>query len=464
MSTAQKIQAIVDAVAREKGETYMVGGAVRDSYLNLPTKDVDLLVTGVPYRRLASVLPGKVDLVGQSFGVLKVSLGDDIFDVALPRTEFSTGAGHKDFNVQCDPFLPLEKDLARRDFTMNAIALRLSDNTVIDPFNGVEDIQHKRIRTVGDAAERFVEDPLRMLRGVRFTARLGFHLTARTAIAMKTYSSLIAMVASERIAEEMDRLLMSNNPDAVREALRTLRDTHLLNHIIPEFMDSIGFDQATPYHCYTVDEHVFAAVHHAVKIDANRLARWAVFLHDIAKPATFSQDKSGRGHFYKHEIVGAQTTKAILERLRFSTNDVSSISKMVQEHLRPISPKQGATVSEKALRKYVALMGNLTQASLDMRESDIAAHAGHTFESAREHMRPLREQVAQLSDIQGFKQQKLALDGVSIMELFGVKGKDIGAFKQAAANAVIEGVVSNERNALIAWLQNEFNSIQSASK
>lgn len=455
MKDLQVAKTIAEAVAKLGGTTYIVGGAVRDSFIShrrCATKDYDLLVTSVPFDKLLSSIPGKVDLVGRSFGVLKTTVNDITVDVALPRTEKSIGSGHKDFNVQYDHALPVEVDLARRDFTMNALAKNVLTGELIDPFHGVSDITSKCIRTVGKAADRFNEDPLRMLRAVRFASTLEFNLSADTVIGISANSELLKNIAPERISEEMDKLLLAKSPSHVREALRTLRDTGLLETFIPEFKDSYNFDQKNPFHCYTVDEHVFNAVHHAVAINASKLTLWAILLHDIAKPATFSIDANGRGHFYGHEKVGAEMVTAILSRLKFSSENIRNISLLVREHLRPISPKPGATVSDKALRRYVACLGDLALHGLDCREADIAAHAGCTADFARSHVAPIRERIRHLESIKGFTQAKLALRGDSIARLFGVSGENIGRIKKMATNAVIDGEVANEHDAIIRWI------------
>jgi tRNA nucleotidyltransferase (CCA-adding enzyme) len=442
-----RVQKILEAVRQAGGRVYAVGGAVRDQFLNVPAKDTDLLVTGVPVERLMEVLPGRVDAVGKSFGVLKVSIDGEIIDVALPRTERSTGVGHRDFVVTADPSLPVEADLARRDFTMNAIAVDLETGAVVDPFEGREDINDRVIRTVGRAAERFSEDPLRMLRAMRFVSKLRFGLHGELVGAVEAHASLIQTVSAERIGEEMGRLLMGPKGSFVVRALRQMISTGLMQHVIPEFMLSVGFEQRNHHHFLTVENHVLMALEHAIERGATLRARWAVFLHDIAKPATFSLDEEGRGHFYDHEDKGAVMATEILGRLKLSNEMVEGVSKIVAEHLRPQTDS-----TDRVLRRYVARMGELTEDGITCREADLYAHKGYQ-ETAQAIFEGFRERIVALKEIQGFTQASLALRGDEIATEFQVVGKGIGELKKKATAAVIDGLVANERAALLAWLR-----------
>lgn len=471
MTTETRAEKIAIAVCQTAGKIYLVGGGVRDAFLGLQPKDYDFLVTGIHVAKLTSILaaiPGaRVDAVGKSFGVLKVTLkgermvcpqgepgcgcqdeADVTFDVALPRTERSTGTGHKDFEVNCDPNLSVEEDLARRDFTMNAVARELGSGIVVDPFGGQEDIRDRVIRTVGNASERFTEDPLRMLRAMRFVSKLRFALHAELAAAIEQHASLLKTVSSERIGEEMSRLLMGSEGAYVVRALRQMIQTGLMGYVIPEFMASVGFEQQNHHHHLTVSDHVLMALEHAIDRGASLRARWAVFLHDIAKPATFSVDAEGNGHFFRHEDLGAEVAKAILSRLKFSTDFAEGVSKIVAEHLRPQTDS-----TDKVLRRYLAHMGELTEDGLMCREADLYAHLGYQG-TAQSIFEGFRERISTLDSIRGFSEAQLALKGNEIVTEFQVSGKGIGELKKKAAAAVIDGLVLNEREPLLLWLRN----------
>ena len=442
----REIRNIVHAAG---GRCFAVGGAVRDHVMGKPSKDMDLLVTGVPMDLLISVLSekAKVDLVGRSFGVLKITLLGETVDVALPRTEKSTGARRGEFEVFSDHNLSAEADLSRRDLTMNAIAVDLMDGTVVDPHNGLQDIREGRICAVGDPRERFNEDSTRMLRAIRFIAKTGFQLDGGTEHAIADQAHLIRGEAVERVWEEIRRMVSYESADYTLQALRAFRDTCLLEEAIPEFAPSIGFEQKNPHHEFTVDEHVFQAVWYAVSRGFSVRARLAALLHDIAKPATFTE-VNGHGHFFGHEDAGAVMVTSVLTRMKATSEDITSISKIVGEHLRP---QEGS--SDRVLRRYIATMGDLTEDGMACRESDLAAHARHIAVKAREIMDGFRERLPALDAVKGFGVAQLALRGDTIAREFRVNGKGIGDLKKRATAAVIDGLVPNEPELLLAFLK-----------
>lgn len=230
------------AIEEKGGCVYEVGGTLRDLLMGVPQKDKDLLVTGIPMQELAMLLAkhGKVQLVGKSFGVIKFRphQGHSEFDIALPRQERSTGSGHKDFEVEYDPFLPVEKDLGRRDFTVNAMARDLQKGEIIDPFGGQEDLKNKILKQVFPQA--FEEDPLRMLRAVQFSARFGLTIEPNTLQSMKTHAGLISTVSPERIIEEIKKLFMASKPSL---GFFLMRDTGLLKYVFPDMVPMIGVPQ-----------------------------------------------------------------------------------------------------------------------------------------------------------------------------------------------------------------------------
>lgn len=271
---------------------FVVGGAVRDTLMGVTPKDNDLLVEGLEPAVLEAALRSihtvvEVDMVGAAFGIFKVKFTDgEIVDVAMPRTERSTGEGHREFAVVTNPDLTVHDDLSRRDFTMNAIAFDMVSGQLVDPFGGQEDIRGGVIRAVGNAVDRFTDDPLRILRALRFAARFGFAIHRDTRQAMAATKHLIATVAAERVGEEFLKILAGrHSPDV----LRFMSERGLLAAIIPEWAASVGFNQNNPHHYATVDIHVLDAYEYVVKAGGSVRARLAVLLHDIAKPSTYRE-------------------------------------------------------------------------------------------------------------------------------------------------------------------------------
>jgi tRNA nucleotidyltransferase (CCA-adding enzyme) len=233
--------------ALPQADVYAVGGRVRDEFrarldgVDRPPKDLDYVVTGIGPEDLLAALraAGRVDVVGASFAVLKFRHPAGEADVALPRRERSTGPGHKDFAVESGPAIPLEDDLRRRDFRMNMIARRISDDLVVDPYGGVEDIRFGRIDIVDEAT--FEEDPLRMLRAAQFSARFVYAITDRTRAAIAASAGLVTTVSAERIGEEFAKLMTAATPSVGIEILRT---TGVLGHLWPELLEGIEVDQS----------------------------------------------------------------------------------------------------------------------------------------------------------------------------------------------------------------------------
>jgi tRNA nucleotidyltransferase (CCA-adding enzyme) len=445
---------IANVVRQNGGEAFLIGGAVRDALLGFASKDEDVLVTGVEWSVLEHALKGvgRVDAVGASFGVLKVARDGLVIDVALPRTEQSTGIGHKDFTVTYDPSLPLEADLARRDFTVNAMARRISDGVLLDPFNGAQDLEHRLLRAVGNPRERFAEDPLRMLRAARFVAKLDFVPEPNTLEALKLEAHRIESVSPERIQNELWGMLAAPHASGVSRALEMLRDTGLLARIIPELEASFGFDQQNPHHHLPLDAHVFEAIRYAVEHAAPTITRLALLLHDVAKPETQSFDANGIAHYYRHDELGAIKARTILERLKFPGDVIESVCKIVFEHMRP--PRKPST---KSLRRWLNALGTDWRAALACREADLAAHVLEPGFEPWAWVQGILEQCQNIPpEVVTFDERNLKITGGKLMKEFKLEpGPALGELKKRAARAVIDGELANEEGAILEWLREQ---------
>lgn len=348
-----------------RAEIFLVGGAVRDRLLGRETKDYDFVVRNVPAKKLETFLKhhGRVDLVGRTFGVFKFvptsypsRLGRtetdkpkalssfEPFDIALPRTEHAlhhTG-GYKDFKVQSDPRMPIGDDLSRRDFTINAIALNLATGELIDPFNGVKDIQKKIIRTVGKPDQRFREDYSRMLRAVRFAAQLGFTIEPKTKFAIKKLSPHlndakkgIWIVPRETIGRELTKAFVA---DPVK-AFNLMDELGLIKILMPELLKMKKCPQPKNWHSEgNVWQHTRLALEIlAKKYPArNALLTFAVLFHDVAKPVclrTPKQHKTNRIRFDGHDKEGGRMARAIAERLALSSLPADTKYHVATDHL-----------------------------------------------------------------------------------------------------------------------------------
>lgn len=319
-------------------EVFLVGGAVRDSLLKRPIKDYDFVIRMVPLDRLIISLKksGDVDLVGKRFGVIKFRpQGKKTqYDIALPRKEFSLSfsGAYRDFSVQSDHLMPIEQDLSRRDFSINAMAYNILTNELVDPFFGQKDIKQKIIRAVGSAVTRFQEDYSRMLRAFRFACQLDFNLSKKTSDTIRKLSPHINdkiegdwVVARETVSQEF---LRSFDANPVR-TLELMDDLNILKIILPELKDLQTCRQSPPFHNEgTVYQHTQLALKAIESTEFKQtfpappplLSKLGILFHDIGKPSRATTDKKGQIHFYDHGPAGAGMVKKICRRLRLGSS------------------------------------------------------------------------------------------------------------------------------------------------
>ncbi len=433
-------KALIESIGK-RGRIYEVGGSVRDKFIdpNIEHKDRDFLVTGIPFEELSSLLKefGYINLVGKSFGVIKFTPygSDSIYDIVLPRKEASTGVGHKDFRVDFDYNLPVVEDLHRRDFTINAIAINIITREVIDPLNGREDIKRKIIRMTSD--DSFTEDPLRMLRAVQFAARFRFTIENKTLQALKTNAPLIKTVAPERIAEELNKLLLLAKKPSV--GFRIMRDAGLLKEFFPELQTTVGVDQPGPYHRYDVFEHIMSTIDNSPPILRVRLA--AIF-HDISKPQT-RQLIDGGATFYSHERKGAGVAKAVLRRLRYPNDLIEDVRMLVYRHMYT------DRVSDKGLRRLIHKVGeDRIFDLLDLRRADIVAQGrGLDPKQVDAFERRIREELEKKPP---FSVKDLAVNGNDIMNIFLIPGGPmVGKVLKYLLEVVLDNPEDNQRDILL---------------
>ncbi|MDH3891122.1 MAG: CCA tRNA nucleotidyltransferase [candidate division Zixibacteria bacterium] len=430
------------AAILKRGRIYEVGGAVRDRLLSgsKATKDCDYLVTGVGYDELSRLLKqhGRVDLVGRSFGVIKYTQftggRGHTFDLTLPRREHSTGWGHKEFAVSFDPSLPVEEDLVRRDFTVNAMAVALDNNELIDPLNGRMDLDNRQLRMVYPTS--FEDDPLRMLRAVQFAARFGFMIEPETFRAIRKNAALIETVSAERIAEELNKLLtLAQIPSSGFRLMQTLG---LLKVILPELQTCVGVDQPGGYHKYDVFEHT---MHIIDSCDARLRLRMAALFHDVTKPQA-RRLVDGGATFYGHEGTGAKVAASVLRRLRYSNGFIKQVATLVERHMFTTE------VTPKGLRRLVRRVGvDLIHDLLDLRRADVVAQGmGGTTEDVDQFETDIREELERKPPL---SVTDLAIDGRVMMELFQLEpGPAIGRVLSYLLERVLDDPNLNSREIL----------------
>jgi tRNA nucleotidyltransferase (CCA-adding enzyme) len=352
------------AAALPECSLYAVGGRVRDEIraeiegTEFTTPDSDYVVVGLPLADLIERLReiGRVDVVGASFSVLKLTLDGQTVDVAMPRRERSVGVGHRDFEVASGPEVTLEEDLGRRDFRMNMLARGIPSGRIVDPYGGQADIQAQRIDILTPAT--FREDPLRMLRAAQFAARFGYGTTPGLREAMREAAPLVATVSAERVHDELVKLFQAKKPSV---GLLLLESNGVLAQLWPELVEGVGVEQ-NEWHAYDVWRHSLATLDATDPGDL--VLRLAALLHDVGKPRT----KEGP-HFYRHEILGSEMTRAMLERFRFSNDVVKATEHLVRQHMYSADPG----LSDAALRRFIRRVGpENIERLFDIRHADIA--------------------------------------------------------------------------------------------
>ncbi len=436
----------------EKGKLYEVGGALRDRLLGISRtqKDTDYLVTGLPLTELVSLLKvfGYVDLVGRFFGVIKFTDKETgvTFDISLPRKEKSTGVGHKDFEVYFDPSLPVETDLGRRDFTINAMALEVATEKLIDPFGGRADIQAKLIRQVFPQA--FEEDPLRMLRAVQFASRFNFEIEQNTWEHLCASVKLIETVAAERIAEELNKLILLSPKPSV--GFKLMEKSGLLKIILPELAEGVGVTQPGGYHRWEVFDHTLQVVD---ATPPKLHLRWGSLLHDVAKPRT--KVATGEGAtFYGHEKQGSKMVKQILRRLKYSNDFIDQVFLLVDKHMFTTQ------VTDKGLRRLIRKVGtDLVFDLLDLRRADVT---GQGMGGNTDDVDELEARIkAELEKKPPFSVKDLAVTGHDIMENLQISaGPAVGKILNCLLEQVLDDPALNEKSVLLKLAKDYYTGLE----
>ncbi len=419
-------------------EAYLVGGCVRDAILGRDPGDCDITTSALPDRVQAVFAGERVVATGLKHGTVTVLTDGEPLEITTYRRE----TGYSDHrHPDAVRFTgSLREDLARRDFTVNAMAWH-PEKGLVDLFGGEEDLRRGLIRCVGRAEDRFAEDALRILRALRFSSVLGFPLEEATARAAEAQKDLLAFVSAERIAAELTKLLCGG------DVLRVVTSYWpILAVPLPELAAMAGFDQCSRYHCYDVLTHCAVA---AAAVPPERIVRWAALLHDAGKPACFTRDAEGNGHFYGHAKKSAAIAERVLTRLRFDRDAVRRIVTLVELHDIPIDPPEGDP--SRAVKRLLRRLGEEDFFRLlAVKRGDALAHApryrGRTH--ACDRIEALAREI--LAREQCFSLRDLAVKGDDLLALGIPRGPVLGRTLEQLLEAVISGTVPNEREALLA--------------
>lgn len=447
---------------------HVVGGAVRDELLGKAPKDHDFVVIGHGPDQIKEMLKphGRTDdliVAGKHVGVRfwpsdpdAQKLAPEGIEFTPPRTEVSTGPGHTDFEIKADASVPFHEDALRRDFTVNAVAKHVDTGELLDPLGGAQDAQAGILRVIGPRS--FQDDPLRIVRGLRFVSQHGLTPDQGTLDQMAEHAPSVRHLSGERVGAEMNKLLMGAEP---MKALRIARDTGVLAQLFPEFAPVIGFEQESRYHGMTADEHIFHVVQAMADSKVPLRVRWAGFFHDTGKPESSWLGPDGNLHYYEnhelgkqaHEDIGAAKAATALDRLshlaREDRNRVVDIvhAHMYQDHNNP---------DARRARRFLAKHGEpLAHDLIDMKRADVQGKETDKDERIAKELERLASFEAavdhQLVTKQPYRVSDLAINGGDLIKLGYTQGPKIGAaLDQLAGNVISDPALNNP-----AWLRKE---------
>jgi poly(A) polymerase len=435
--------------ARRHGYSlFLVGGSVRDQLMSRPTHDLDL-TTDAPVEAIRTLLeesgPDVIYGIGEKFGTIGARVGEVTVEVTTFRNREEADPN--------DPLSALYTDLAHRDFTMNALARDLATGELHDPSGGEVDIKQHLVKAVGNPGERFAEDPLRLLRAVRFAATLNFFIERETAEAIRKLAPLLEGVSRERVGDEMDKLLLAEPPS---EGISLLDSLGLLAYTVPELLEMHEMERG-PLHYKEVYPHTLKVLDRTAP---DLVLRWAALLHDIAKPQTYGIT-DGEVHFFGHEKLGAQMARRILTRLRRPHELVEQVEQLVAEHLRIGLYDEGW--SDGAVRRFLRETAPVTERLFALSRADITSQRPFRVAAALSRIDALHERSEELKAQEEVEKISSPLDGNEIMQLFGGKpGPWIGKVKDYLLGLVLDGALPQDDKAEAERLAREYLAAHSA--
>ncbi|MGH1550096.1 CCA tRNA nucleotidyltransferase [Leifsonia poae] len=459
LARTPSVARLADAFAAAGHELALVGGPVRDALLGRPVHDLDFTTDARPddILRIVSPIADAVWDVGRQFGTIGARLGDDTVEITTYRSDSYDGTTRKPEVEFGDT---LEGDLMRRDFTVNALALRLPEVRLVDPSGGVEDLIAEVLRTPSTPQISFGDDPLRMMRAARFTAQLGFAVDEETREAMAAMADRMEIVSAERIRDEFGKLLMADEP---RAGLELLVESGLAELVIPE-IPALRLEADEHHHHKDVYQHSLTVLDQAIGYEKERhpgeapdvVLRLAAILHDIGKPATRRFEPGGAVSFYHHDVVGAKLAKKRLTALRFDKATIDAVARLIELHLRFFGYADAAW-TDSAVRRYVRDAGPqlerlhmLTRADVTTRNRRKADRLGFAYDDLESRIRELQEQ----EELDAVRPD---LNGEQVMSILGLRpGREVGqAMKFLLELRLDEGPVGEEEatRRLLAWWQ-----------
>lgn len=423
---------IIKKLEKAGFEAFVVGGCVRDALIGRAPQDWDIAVSAKP-EEIKELFPKTID-TGLQHGTVTILHEGIPYEATTYRIDGEYINHRKPEWVAFTT--SIEEDLSRRDFTINAMAYNPSKG-LVDPFGGMEDIQRHQIKAVGMAEQRFQEDALRMLRGVRFHAQLGYEIEPATFAAIQKNAKLIGSISKERIREELTKVLLAEPMSFV-----LLQEAGLLQEVLPELSRCFEVPQNNPYHVYNVALHILTA---ASCIESTTLLRWIMLLHDLGKADTKSTDEQGIDHFRGHQQVSANLAEEVLKRLRFDNTTLQQAKKLILEHDRQVAD------TEKSVRKAMAAIGpDLFDKWLQIRKADMSAQNPELLQERLQVLQRIEQLYEKIiAEQQCLTLKDLKLGGKELMAMGFLPGRELGEVLKNLLEAVLEEPLLNEKHLLM---------------
>lgn len=436
----QQVEYMINTLNQAGFEAYAVGGCVRDSIMGREPDDWDITTDASP-EQVKKLFRRTVD-TGIKHGTVTIMLGKIGYEVTTYRIDGEYEDNRHPKQVMFTK--SLEEDLRRRDFTVNAMAYHPKEG-LVDLFDGMGDMERRCIRCVGDPRERFSEDALRIMRGVRFSAQFGYAIEKETKRAAGNLSGNLEKISAERIRVELVKLLVSPNPDYLRAAC----ELGITKIVLPEFDVCMETPQNNPHHCYTVGEHTLQSMR---AVRADKVLRLTMLLHDIGKPLTRTTDETGKDHFKKHPRESARLAYDILRRLKFDNDTLHKVCRLVEYHDWAIDLKEDVEIS--AVRRLIARIGeDIFPEMFEVNRADMLAQSEYMREEKfrkQERLEALYREIREKRQCLSLKE--LAVKGRDLMEAGLKPGRELGAILQRMLADVLENPAHNKKEYLLQHL------------
>ena len=440
----EKAKYIIDTITQAGYEAYIVGGCVRDVILGRTPEDWDITTSAKP-EQVKALFRRTID-TGIQHGTVTVMLDKEGFEITTYRIDGKYEDSRHPKEVTFTP--NLAEDLKRRDFTINAMAYN-EEAGLIDLFGGMEDIERKMIRCVGDARERFREDALRMMRAIRFSAQLGYTIEEQTKEAIRELAPNLKNISAERIQVELVKLLVSPHPDYLRIAY----DTGVTKVIFPEFDKAMETPQNHPHHQYNVGEHTLRSLS---CVEPDKHLRLAMLFHDIGKPGTLTVDAEGITHFHNHAAVGEELTKSVLRRLKFDNDTVETVSKLVRYH----DYGNGVNPDMQIVRRAMNKIGeDIFPMLFPVKYADLMAQSAYKRQEKTdmlEKWKALYEQIVAQNQCVSLK--TMAVTGSDLIAAGMKPGRELGIMLNTLLDLVLENPQNNTKEFLLSEVKKRLKS------